>query len=156
MKQSSYFVSNFVRQNSNQCIKNSKFPSNLKLADLTPSYKKKSRTSKDTYRPTSILPNVSKIYERCIYNQIQQYFDNILSKYQCGSHKGCNLQHYLIKMIEKWRGSADKGSAFDASIIDLSKAFDCFPHELLITKLHAYDFDMKSLNLIYDYLFNRK
>ena len=59
-------------------------------------------------------------------------------------------------MIEKWRESVDKGGAFNASLTDLSKVFDCLPHELLIVTLHSYGFDMKSLNLIYDYLSNRK
>ena len=69
-------------------IKNSKFPPDLKLADVTPCYKKKLKSSKGNYRPISIFLNVSKTYERCVYNQIQQHFDNILNKYQCGFRKG--------------------------------------------------------------------
>ena len=59
-------------------------------------------------------------------------------------------------MIEKWRESVDKGASFHALLTNLSKAFDCIPHELLIAKLHANGFDKKSINLMYDYLFNRK
>ena len=103
-----------------------------------------------------MLPNVSKTYNRCLYNQKQQYLGNILSKYQCGFRKGYNSQHCLITMIEKWCKSVDKGGAFGALLTDVSKSFDCLPHNLLIAKLQAYGFDMKSLNLIYDYLFNRK
>ena len=77
LKQNSYFFSNFFHKNVNQCIKNSKFLYDLKLADVTPCYIKKSKSSKHNYRPVSILPNVSKIYETFIYNQMQQYFDNI-------------------------------------------------------------------------------
>ena len=54
-------------------------------------------------RPVSILSNISKVYERCIYDQIQTYFDKILSKYQCGFRKGYNSQHCLIALIEKWK-----------------------------------------------------
>ena len=57
----------------------------------------------------SNVSNVSKIYERCIYNQLQQYFDNTFSKYQCGFCKSYNSQHCLITMIEKWRDIVDKG-----------------------------------------------
>ena len=60
------------------------FPSDLKLADVTPVYKKTSKNSKDNYRPVSILWNISKIYKRCMYDQIQLFFDSLLPKYQCG------------------------------------------------------------------------
>ena len=88
---------------------------------------------------------------------MQQYFDNILSKYQCNFCKGFNSLHCLIKKIEKWRESVDKSGAFDALLNGLSKAFDCLPHEPLISKLPAKGFSMKSLNFIYDgYQCNRK
>ena len=45
---------------------------------------------------------------------------------------------------------------FGALLTDLSKAFDCLPHDIIIVKLNAYGFDLKALNLIYDYLSNRK
>ena len=59
-------------------------PAKLKLADASPVSKKKSKNFKDNYRPVSILYNISKIYERCLYDQIQVFFASILSKYQCG------------------------------------------------------------------------
>ena len=59
---------------------------------------------------------------------------------------GYNSRQCLITMIEKWRESVDEGGSFSALLTDLSKVFDCLPHELLIAKLHAYSFDMKSQN----------
>ena len=106
----------YFHKNINFCTENSIFPSDLKVADVTPAFKKKSKTSKDNYRPISILPNISKIYERCLYNQMQTYFDNLLSKYQCGFRKGFNAQHCLVSMIEKWKESVDSGGAFGALI----------------------------------------
>ena len=79
---------------------------------------------------------------------MQTYFDNLLSKYQCGFRKGFNAQHCLVSMIEKWKESVDSGGAFGALMTDLSKAFDCLHHKLLITKLDAYGFDIKSVKLI--------
>ena len=95
LKENSEVFARYFHKNINFCIDNSIFPSDLKVADVTPAFKKKSNTSKDNYRPISILPNISKIYERCLYNQMQTYFDNILSKYQCGFRKGFNAQHCL-------------------------------------------------------------
>ena len=59
-------------------------------------------------------------------------------------------------MIEKWRDSMDKGKFFGALLTDLSKAFDCFPHDLLAAKLSAYGFDNNSAKFLFDYLTNRK
>ena len=152
---SEYFASYF-HENISYCLGESLlFPHDLKLADVTPAYKKKSRSSKD-YRPVNILSNISKIYERCIYDQIQNYFDQILSKYQCGFRKGYNAQHCLITLIEKCKKGVDNGGAFSALLTDLSKAFDCVSHELLIVKLNAYGFDKRSLTLSFNYLSIRK
>ena len=59
-------------------------------------------------------------------------------------------------MIEKWKESVDSGRVFGALMTDLSKVFDCLHHELLIAKLDAYGFDIKSVKLIQQYLSNRK
>ena len=68
--------------------------------------------------------------------------------YQCGFRKCINPQHCLITMLEKWNLSKDKGDSFGALLTDLSKAFDCLSHELLITKLAAYGFSRCALKLI--------
>ena len=156
LKENSEVFARYFHKNINFCIENSIFPSDLKVADVTPAFKKKSKTSKDNNRTFSILPNISKIYEICLYNQMQTYFDNILSKYQCGFRKGFNAQHCLVSMIEKYKESMNNGGAFGALMTGLSKAFDCLHHELLIAKLDAYGFIIKSVKLIQIYLSNRK
>ena len=156
LKQNSDYFAEYFYENINQCIPKSIYPSDLKLADVTPVYKKKSKNPKDNYRPVNILSNISKIYERCIYDQIQLFFDSLLSKYQWRFRRGYNAQHCLVSLIEKWKKSVDNGGAFGALLTDLSKAFNCLPLELLIAKLDAYGLDKSSLKLIHSYLSNRK
>ena len=134
----------------------SKFPENLKLADITPTYKKGKKDIKGNYRPVSILPNLSKIFEKHIFKQMSHFFENILSKYQCGFRKGFSTQHCLLAMLEKWKRSVDNGKAFGALLTDLSKAFDCLDHELLIARLNTYGFSLTASKLIHDDLSNRQ
>ena len=148
LKQNSNYFAGYFCGNINQCISKSMFPADLKLADVTPVYKNKSKNPKDNYRPVSILCNISKIYERCLYDQIQVFFDSTLSKYQCGFGRGYNAQHCLITLIGKWKKSVDNGGAFGTLFTDLSKAFNCLSHELLIAKLDAYGFDKDTLKLV--------
>ena len=65
-------------------------------------------------------------------------------------------QYCLISMIEKWKKSVDKGKTFAALLTDLSKAFDCLPHDLIIAKLNAYGFSLSAARLMQSYLCNRK
>ena len=81
--------------------------------------------------------------------------DQFLSKYQCGFRKGNSTQYCLLAMLEKWKSAVDKGKSFGALLTDLSKAFDCLSHELLLTKLHAYGFSIAALRPIHSYLTNR-
>ena len=93
--------------------------------------------------------------DACITNFLY-FFDEILSKYQCRYRKDFNAQHFLINLLEKWRQSLDQGHVFGALLTDLSKAFDCLSHELLVAKLIAYGVKISSVRLIYNYLTNRK
>ena len=123
------------------------FPPNLKLVDVTPVYKSKSEYFKDNYQPLSILSNISKIYERYLYDQIQVFFNSIVSKYQWRFQTGYNAQHCLITLIEKWKKSVDNSGIFGVLSTDLSKAFDCLSHELLIAKLDRFSFDRNALKI---------
>ena len=81
---------------------------------------------------------------------------NTLSIFQCGFRKKYSTQHALIAVIEKARKILNNGETFGALLTDLSKAFDCMTHDLLVAKLHALNFDMNELNLIFDYMTGRK
>ena len=81
-----------------------------------------------------------------------KYFDQIFSKYQCGFRQCYNTQHCLLMIVEKWKEFLDKGGLGGALLTDLSKAFDCIKHYLLIVKLAAYEFDSHSLSFVFSYL----
>ena len=110
---------------------------------------------KNNYRPLSILPSVSKIYERCISDPINDYFQPLFSKLKYGFRKNLNAQHCLLVLVEKCGEVLDKRSYAGILLTDLSKAFDCINHELLIAKLRTYGFNLESLTFIQSYLTNR-
>ena len=84
----------------------------------------------------SILTNISKLYEKLIYNQLYDYFNDIQSPSQSSFRKGYSTQLCQIAMLEE---SVDKENQFDTLLSDLLKAFDCNDHELLIAKLFWYE-----------------
>ena len=155
LKDNKDFFAAYMAKYFNDSLKSAKFPNCLKLASITPVFKKNARTSKNNYRPVSVLPVISKIFERLICNQLSAFFEEIFSKFQCGFRKGYSTQHCLLMMLESWKEAVDKNQAFGALMTDLSKAFDCLSHDLLIAKLHAYGIDLSSLKLLQDYLSNR-
>ena len=138
-------ISYFLYHNFNNSLSCATFPTAMKDADVIPIHKKDDKTDKENYRPISILPNFSRVYERLINNQIYPYFDTLFSKFQRGFRKSFNVQYCLLAMTEKWRKTLDKGGETGAVLADLSKAFDCIDHNLLIAKLDAYGFEKQSI-----------
>ena len=117
----------FLVKDINTIIKKGQFLDKLKTADITPSFKKGDKNDKSNYRPVSILPILSKLYEKCLYKQIENYMEIILSNFQFGFRKGFNAQQCLIGTIKTAKDVIDKGGHFNALLTDLSKAFDCLP-----------------------------
>ena len=149
-------ISPFVTEIYNESTQNARFPNALKLADVTPTFKNKDRTKKGNYRNVSILPPISKIFEKDMFSQITSYIDKYLSPFLCGFRKGYSTQHSLMVMLNVWKKAIDSGKLAGALLTDLSKAFDCLNHELLIAKLEAYGFDQDALTYIYSYLSDSK
>ena len=156
LRKNAAFLAKYTCDDINSSIRSSKFHNELKEADIVLVHKKNSKLSKENYRPIILLQNISKVYERCLHDQMSEFFDNIFSKYQCGFRKGYSAQHCLLVMIEEWKKVVDNGGAFGALLTDLSKAFDCILHGLIIAKLEPYSFQIYALRLVYDYLSNRK
>ena len=140
----------------NYSLRENIFPEELKRSEVIPLYKKLDPLKKENYRPVSLLPHVSKVFERIIYKQINTYMEDKLSKYLTGFRKSHGTQHLLVTMLEKWKKAVDNGEYVSALFLDLSKAFDTINHDLLLAKLKAYGFSPNALKLMHSYLNNRK
>ena len=101
--ENSDIISPFITNIYNDSKSKSEFPPTLKLADITPAHKKSDRTIDDNYRPVSILPPISKIFERNMYDPMYSYVDKYLSPFLFGFRKGYSTEYCLIVMLEKWK-----------------------------------------------------
>ena len=140
----------------NKGIKIAKFPSDMKKAEVLPSFKKKCRLDKRNYRPVSILPSLSKIFEQVLTEQLDSLCESVYHNMISAYRKAHSCHTILIKLIEDWREALDNKYHIGAVLMDLSRAFDELPHELLLAKLSAYGMDNTSVHLLKSYLSGRK
>ena len=125
LKENVDVLPSFLKDDINLSFDKGKFPGNQKNADITPIFKKLGRNTKSNYRPQNILPTLSKIYEKLLYQQMYEYFENIFSKYLCSFRRGHSTQHCLLYMLEKLKKACDMGLTTGILLTDLTKAFDC-------------------------------
>ena len=149
-------ICSHVSQLVNHCFRVCEFPDIMKLADVSSLYKKNDNLKKDNYRPVSVLPSLSKVYERVMGQQLSDFFDNIFSALLSAFRKRYSCQSTLLNMIEHFKRSLDNGEYVACLSMDLSKAFDCLPHCLTICKLYSYGVSREACTLIASYLRDRK
>ena len=140
----------------NEIVSRCRFPENAKNANVPPIYKKDDRSKKVNYRPVSLLNTFSKVLERWINDKIEPFVNKILSKFISAYRKNYSSNHVLLRLIEEWKKQLDNKKFVGAVLMDLSKAFDCVSHDLLIAKMHAYGFDFDTLVFFYSYLKRRR
>jgi len=140
----------------NRCIDECTFPQSLKMANISPIYKKKDRLNKDNYRSINLLPIISKIFERLIADQLDTYCQTIFHPILSGFRKKYGCSDILNKLLSDWKMSLDKKEKIGVVAIDLSKAFDCMPIGLLLAKLYAYGFSYDTCLFMKSYLCSRK
>ena len=124
------------------------FPKELKAGDISSLFKKEDAFTKKNYRPITVLPSVSKIYERLVQDQMLPFVQSFLSSLLCGFREGYGTQHALLRFVEACKKTMDNRGVAGAVLADLSKAYDCLNHELLIAKLNAYGFSRSALLFI--------
>ena len=140
----------------NSDLLNDSFSEDAKTASVRPISKKKKRDKIENYRPISILKCFSKIYEKLLLEAFKPFINTFLSEYIAAYREHYSSNHVLIRLIENWKKALDGKFFVRAVLMDFSKAFDCVPHDLLISKLHAYGFSEKTVTFIYSYLKRRK
>ena len=142
----------------NLSIKYSLFPTDCQIAKLKPLFKKGSTTHPKNYRPISLLPLISKIIEKVIHDQTQEFLDTnkILFKFQSGFRKGYSTDSCLSYLNNKIAAGFESGLHTDMILIDLQKAFDTINHEILIKKMKCLGFSKGVTLWFKSYLSNRK
>jgi hypothetical protein len=139
----------------NESIMTSCFPDPLKYADVSPIYKKSDNLIKDNFRPVSVLTILSKVFEGFMAEQMNSYFKDKLSIWLSAYRSKYSCNNVLLTFVESLRLSLDDNKYIGCVLMDLSKAFDCLNHDLLIAKLKAYKLSSPSCQYIKSYLSNR-
>ena len=136
------------------------FPEKLKIAKVKPLYKKGDKCCFNNYRPISILPTISKVFERVMYTQLYNYFNvnNLLTEQQYGFRSKHSTELALIKLVDYVIMEMDDPKitkTLTTVYFDLSKAFDTLNYDIFVSKLEYYGIIGTPLALIKSYLINR-
>ena len=141
----------------NLSISNRKFPSSWKKSKVIPLYKKEDPLNPKNYRPVAMVPILSKILERAVFNQIIAYLDH--NRLLHPNHHAYRAQHNtntaLVQMYDGWLQAAEAGQMAGVCLLDMSAAFDVVDHGLLTDKLALYGFDQDAVDWVTSYLGER-
>ena len=141
----------------NQSISTGIFPTNMKIAKVIPLFKKHDPSLLSNYRPISLLPALSKVFEKILCNQITEYFNlnNLFHEAQYGFRKNHSTELAALYLTDNITQRMEKGNTPIAIYLDLSKAFDTINHSILLDKLKYYGLQSKALSLLKKYLSDR-
>ena len=139
-------------------IKLSTFPEECKIAKLKPIFKKGARTDPKNYHPISFLPLISKIFEKSIHFQIEDYLNkkNIIYMYQSRFRRNHSTDLCLAQLIDFVATGMDKQMYTSMILEDLQKAFDTLDHGVLLEKMKYFCFWASVIKWFESYLSNGK
>ena len=134
------------------------FPEKLKIARVIPIFKKGDEELFSNYRPISILPAISKIIEKVIYQQIYSFFqrNELFYGSQYGFRTNHSTEHAALELADRILYYLDHNETPLSIFLDLSKAFDTLDHNILLNKLKHYGIRGEALTCFNNYLSNRK
>ena len=139
----------------NTSFEQGQYPSDMKRSEISPVFKKNDFMMKENYRPINIIGIFPKIFESIIAKQIEKHMNNIFNSSLGAYRKGHGCSQVLITAIDEWKRSLDQNNVVGMVLMDLSKAFDAIPHDLLIAKLFAYGFSSNACTFMFSYLTHR-
>ena len=99
-----------------------------------------------------VLPLLSEVFERILYDQLSEYLEKYLNTLLCSFRKIHSTQLSLFKLFQVWQEELGKSGFVDTILMDLFKAYDCLPYDLLAAKFESYSIDNTDLILLYNYL----
>ena len=142
----------------NKSILTGRFPDQFKLAKVFPIHKTGSKSDPANYRPISILPTISKIFERHVNKHLMAYLNKygLIHETQSGFRQKHSCQTALVKLVDQWMSCIDKGDIIGSLFLDFRKAFDLVNHNILIKKLSVYKIISSSLQWFTSYLESRQ
>ena len=134
------------------------FPDKLKIARLTPIFKKGQSTLVTNYKPISVLPGFSKLLERIMYNRLYKFLveNNILYQKQFGFQNAHSTEHAILQLVNQIAEAFSQRRYTLGIFLDLSKAFYTVNDKILLEKLKAYGIQSENLKWFRSYLSNRK
>lgn len=151
------FICNVITDIFNRILQEGKFPKMWKIARVTPIFKSGQKTNPSNYRPISVLPILSKIFEKHLNFHAQKFLSKykLISPNQSGFRNGYSCTDAVHKIISDSLSQKQKHNKVLMLFIDFSKAFDCVDHEILIDKLKRLKFNNKALTIMTSFLQNR-
>ena len=111
----------------------------------------------DNYRPVSLLPVISKVFEKIVFRQVYEYFtkNKLLYKSQYGFRNNHSTELASLELIDRFSYYMDNGQIPISIFLDLSKAFDTLNHSILLQKLKHYGIENTPLKWFQSYLTDR-
>ena len=141
----------------NRCIELGQYPESLKIAKVIPFFKNRNKDDPSNFRPISLLPIIGKVFERIIFDRIQNYLNvfETLSDSQFGLRHAKSTVDAIATLIEEITSNLNNSEKTKCTFLDLKKAFDTLDHNIVLQECYRYGLRGPIYNILKSYLSNR-